>query len=116
VTNFLGNPAEFVPNKPAGTVYSITNSADETGKDVRTIKVIDACGVHKRLLEGIFDFEAIKGLVAHPDFSCLFDCMCGVNGPYARKVLGEGLGKIWIVGEWLSIHIDFLSHPDPHSL
>jgi hypothetical protein len=38
------------------------------------------------------DFEAIRKLVARDDFSMVYDCMHGVQGPYARACLvGEHL-------------------------
>lgn len=36
------------------------------------------------LLKTIFDFSAIKALLAREDFSVLYDSMHGVQGPYAK--------------------------------
>ena len=36
--------------------------------------------------------EALKSLLARPDFSFLFDGMHGVAGPYARAVFVDELG------------------------
>ena len=45
------------------------------------------------LLKTVFDFSAIKTLLDRPDFSVIYDCMHGVNGPYAKKVLVDELGQ-----------------------
>ena len=69
---------------PAGTTYSF-------GKD-RTVRILDTARFHGDLLKSIFDFPLLKKLVAHPKFSMCCDCMCGVQGPYAQKILVEDLG------------------------
>merc|ERR1711871_365744 len=64
---------------------------EEDGRLV-TVSVIDMVKPHIELLKTIFDFDAIKKLVARPDFSFVADCMHGVQGPYARAVFVEALG------------------------
>lgn len=39
---------------------------------------------HVDLLKTIFDFSAIKALLAREDFTVLYDSMHGVQGPYAK--------------------------------
>jgi len=58
-----------------------------------SIEVIDASETHVNLLKSIFDFGAIKTLLDRPDFSMVYDCMHGVNGPYARSVFVKELGQ-----------------------
>eukprot|EP00928_Gymnodinium_smaydae_P026151 TRINITY_DN2061_c0_g1_i4.p1 TRINITY_DN2061_c0_g1~~TRINITY_DN2061_c0_g1_i4.p1 ORF type:complete len:611 (-),score=170.36 TRINITY_DN2061_c0_g1_i4:162-1994(-) len=58
----------------------------------KTIEVFDAVEDHMNLLKKCFDFEEIKELVARDDFSMTYDCMCGVQGPYARGILEGALG------------------------
>ncbi|CAD7957006.1 unnamed protein product [Amoebophrya sp. A25] len=58
----------------------------------KVVKVIDTAAIHCELLARIFDFPLIKRLVKHPQFSAKFDCMCGAQGPYAKKILVEELG------------------------
>jgi phosphoglucomutase len=57
------------------------------------IEVISSTEAHVNLLKSIFDFSAIKTLLDRPDFSMVYDCMHGVNGPYAKKVMIDILGQ-----------------------
>ncbi|CAE7527839.1 unnamed protein product, partial [Symbiodinium necroappetens] len=56
------------------------------------VDVFDGTEDHVGLLQKVFDFEAIKKLIARKDFSMVYDSMNGVQGPYARKVFVEELG------------------------
>ncbi len=58
-------------------------SAD--GNVLVTVEVISTTDAHIDLLKTIFDFAAIKALVHRSDFSFCYDCMHGVQGPYAHK-------------------------------
>merc|ERR1712139_192226 len=58
----------------------------------RTIEVFDAVEDHMNLLKKCFDFDAISELVKREDFSMTYDCMCGVQGPYARGIIEGALG------------------------
>jgi len=58
----------------------------------RIIEVFDAVEDHQELLKECFDFDQIKQLLARPDFTFVYDSMCGVQGPYAKKILEETLG------------------------
>ncbi len=66
------------------------SSAD--GARTVTVEVFDPTEDHVSVLQGCFDFAAIKALVARPDFTMCYDAMHGVQGPYAKKVLCEMLG------------------------
>eukprot|EP00428_Durinskia_dybowskii_P000774 CAMPEP_0170295168 /NCGR_PEP_ID=MMETSP0116_2-20130129/47707_1 /TAXON_ID=400756 /ORGANISM="Durinskia baltica, Strain CSIRO CS-38" /LENGTH=613 /DNA_ID=CAMNT_0010546717 /DNA_START=62 /DNA_END=1903 /DNA_ORIENTATION=- len=57
-----------------------------------TVEVFDCTDDHVALLKKVFDFEAIKTLIARKDFSMVYDSMNGVQGPYARRVLVDELG------------------------
>jgi len=56
------------------------------------IEVISSTDDYVALLKSMFDFDSLKKLVARPDFSMVFDGMCAVTGPYARKLFVEELG------------------------
>jgi len=56
------------------------------------IEVFDTVEDHLNLLKECFDFEQIKKLLARPDFSFVMDSMCGVQGPYAKRILEKELG------------------------
>ncbi len=56
-----------------------------------TINVIDPVADYAELMEQLFDFEAIRGLLAG-DFRIVFDAMSAVTGPYAKEILENRLG------------------------
>lgn len=69
---------------------TIIRSSDGTQSVV--IDVISATAQHVELLKTIFDFPAIARLIQRPDFSMRYDCMHGVQGPYAHEVFVNELG------------------------
>merc|ERR1719498_1029166 len=58
----------------------------------RKIEVFDSVDDHMNLLKKCFNFGQIKRLLRNKDFSFCYDSMCGVQGPYARKILEQTLG------------------------
>ncbi|KAI0560833.1 Phosphoglucomutase/phosphomannomutase [Gracilaria domingensis] len=56
------------------------------------VEVINPVDHYLKMLQSIFDFDALKALVARPDFSMLFDAMNASTGEYARVILGTELG------------------------
>jgi phosphoglucomutase len=56
------------------------------------VDVIDPVADHAQLMERLFDFDAIRRLLARPGFATCFDAMHAVTGPYARAVLVGRLG------------------------
>lgn len=57
-----------------------------------TVEVIDSIQDYLELLRSIFDFDALRALVARPDFSFVFDSMSGVTGPYCTRIFKDELG------------------------
>jgi len=55
------------------------------------VQVIDSVNDYAELMASIFDFNAIKTLLAD-DFSFVFDAMHAVTGPYAKTILEGTLG------------------------
>jgi len=55
------------------------------------VEVIDSVADYTELMESLFDFPAIRQLLAE-DFSFVFDAMHAVTGPYAREILEKRLG------------------------
>jgi len=55
------------------------------------VEVIDAVEDYAALMESIFDFNAIRTLLAD-DFSMVFDAMHAVTGPYAKAIIEGKLG------------------------
>eukprot|EP00928_Gymnodinium_smaydae_P064729 TRINITY_DN4799_c1_g2_i1.p1 TRINITY_DN4799_c1_g2~~TRINITY_DN4799_c1_g2_i1.p1 ORF type:complete len:1060 (-),score=247.15 TRINITY_DN4799_c1_g2_i1:147-2903(-) len=58
----------------------------------RIVEVFDCVEDHTKLLKQCFDFDQISRLIARSDFTFVYDSMCGVQGPYARKILEQELG------------------------
>jgi phosphoglucomutase len=55
------------------------------------VQVIDAVADYAELMESLFDFPAIRSLLAS-GFRMKFDAMHAVTGPYAREILVKRLG------------------------
>lgn len=55
------------------------------------VQVIDPVSDYAELMESLFDFNAIRALLAG-GFRIKFDAMHAVNGPYAQEILGRRLG------------------------
>ena len=55
------------------------------------VEVIDGVDDFVSLMQRLFDFESISGLIRN-DFPLAFDAMHAVTGPYAKKLLEEVLG------------------------
>mmetsp|Transcript_19670 Transcript_19670/g.25647 ORF Transcript_19670/g.25647 Transcript_19670/m.25647 type:complete len:750 (+) Transcript_19670:279-2528(+) len=73
------------------TLCGITKVESSCGSAIVTVEVMDAVEQHVDLLKNVFDFGAIKQLLDRPDFSMVYDCMHGVQGPYARAVFIDEL-------------------------
>lgn len=80
--------------------YRIFDTADEIDLDKpgnqrignMSVTVIDPVDDYAALLAGLFDFAAIRALLARRDFRFRFDAMHAVTGPYAKRLLVEMLG------------------------
>ncbi|MFQ5345857.1 MAG: alpha-D-glucose phosphate-specific phosphoglucomutase [Mariprofundus sp.] len=55
------------------------------------VEVIDAVADYAELMQSLFDFDAIRDLLAD-DFSMSFDAMHAVTGPYAKAIIEGMLG------------------------
>ncbi|MBL4774785.1 MAG: alpha-D-glucose phosphate-specific phosphoglucomutase [Mariprofundus sp.] len=55
------------------------------------VEVIDAVADYAELMQSLFDFDAIRKLLAG-DFSMAFDAMHAVTGPYGKTILEDTLG------------------------
>ena len=78
--------------------YRIVDAADvalERAGDYEigdmTVSVIDPVADYAELMEALFDFAAIRALLAS-DFRIKFDAMHAVNGPYAQEIFIKRLG------------------------
>jgi phosphoglucomutase len=79
------------------------------------ITIVDAVEDYAALMASLFNFDAIKQLIATPSFSLCFDAMHAITGPYGKEILENQLGAAQgsvINGIPLT---DFgQGHPDPN--
>ena len=100
--------------------YVAANDVDldrlgETMIGAMTVSVIDPVADYSELLESLFDFDLIAGLLAHPDFHMRFDAMHAVNGPYAHAILEGRLGApVGTVVNGTPLPDFGGGHPDPN--
>jgi phosphoglucomutase len=79
------------------------------------VVVIDPVSDYAELLESLFDFERIAGLLARPEFRMRFDAMHAVNGPYAKAILEVRLGApVGTVVNGIPLPDFGGGHPDPN--
>jgi len=58
----------------------------------KKVEVFDCVEDHNALLKKCFNYEQIKKLIARDDFTLTYDCMSGVQGPYAKGIVEAELG------------------------
>ena len=89
----------------------------ETKIGAMDVSIIDPVADYADLLESLFDFGRIAGLLTRPEFCMRFDAMHAVTGPYASEILEGRLGApagTVVNGTPLP---DFGgAHPDPNPL
>jgi phosphoglucomutase len=78
--------------------YRILDASDvdidtlgESALGAMAIEVIDPVADYQRLMESLFDFDAIRALFAS-GFTMRFDALSAVTGPYATAILQQTLG------------------------
>ena len=80
------------------------------------IEVVDPVADYAELMESLFDFEAIRGLISG-GFRVCFDAMHAVTGPYAREILERRLGAAAGSVRNAEPQPDFGGgHPDPNPI
>uniref|UniRef100_A0A023FXQ8 phosphoglucomutase (alpha-D-glucose-1,6-bisphosphate-dependent) n=1 Tax=Amblyomma parvum TaxID=251391 RepID=A0A023FXQ8_AMBPA len=61
-----------------------------------TVEVIDSVADYVELMKEVFDFDALRKLIVgsdeRPPFRILLNSMCGVTGPYCRRIFCGELG------------------------
>ena len=75
------------------TTPGCTTVESADGSTEVNVEVVSTTDAHVSLLKTIFDFGAIKALLDRPDFTMVYDCMHGVNGPYAKSIFIDELGQ-----------------------
>ena len=79
------------PDIDTATIGTVSIPNKDNSSQV-VVDVISSTEEHVKLLETIFDFNAIRALISRPDFEFRYDCMHGVQGPYAHEVFINKLG------------------------
>ncbi len=63
-----------------------------TGLGDMIVEIIDSTADYIRLMEGIFDFDALSRLLQSPSFRMRYDALNAVTGPYAQDLFEKRLG------------------------
>lgn len=80
-----------------------------------TVDIIDPVDDYAELMADLFDFEAIKQLLANESFNICFDAMHAITGPYAKQILENKLGaKAGTVINGTPLTDFGNGHPDPN--
>uniref|UniRef100_A0A0E0QX42 phosphoglucomutase (alpha-D-glucose-1,6-bisphosphate-dependent) n=1 Tax=Oryza rufipogon TaxID=4529 RepID=A0A0E0QX42_ORYRU len=81
-----------------------------------TVEVIDPVLDYLELMENVFDFQLIKGLLSRPDFRFVFDAMHAVTGAYADPIFVEKLGAdpVDYILNGVPLEDFGNGHPDPN--
>eukprot|EP01029_Cantina_marsupialis_P003871 TRINITY_DN1388_c0_g1_i2.p1 TRINITY_DN1388_c0_g1~~TRINITY_DN1388_c0_g1_i2.p1 ORF type:complete len:578 (-),score=237.98 TRINITY_DN1388_c0_g1_i2:752-2485(-) len=79
------------------------------------VEVIDSVEDYMNLLKSVFDFDALRTLIARDDFKMIFDGLSGVAGPYAVRMLVKELGlKEESLVNCIPLNDFGGHHPDPN--
>ncbi|GAA4215360.1 phosphoglucomutase [Sagittula marina] len=102
--------------KTLGTPDIDLSAIGETEVGTMTVEVVDPVTEYAALMEELFDFDAIRALLAG-GFSVKFDAMHAVTGPYATAILEGTLGApAGTVLNGIPL-VDFgKGHPDPNPI
>lgn len=80
-----------------------------------SVEVIDPVSDYLELMESVFDFELIKGLLLRSDFRFTFDAMHAVTGAYAKPIFVDKLGgKLDSISNGVPQEDFGHGHPDPN--
>ncbi|RDY01762.1 Phosphoglucomutase, chloroplastic, partial [Mucuna pruriens] len=80
-----------------------------------SVEVIDSVSDYLELLETVFDFKLIRGLLSRPDFRFIFDAMHAVTGAYAKPIFVDKLGaSLDSISNGIPLEDFGHGHPDPN--
>ncbi|XP_010536505.1 PREDICTED: phosphoglucomutase, chloroplastic [Tarenaya hassleriana] len=80
-----------------------------------SVEVIDPVSEYLELMENVFDFDLIRGLLSRPDFGFMFDAMHAVTGAYAKPIFVDKLGaKPDSISNGVPLEDFGHGHPDPN--
>ncbi|KAK6936384.1 Alpha-D-phosphohexomutase, alpha/beta/alpha domain II [Dillenia turbinata] len=80
-----------------------------------SVEVVDPVSDYLELMDDVFDFELIKGLISRPDFRFIFDAMHAVTGAYAKPIFVDKLGaNPESIANGIPLEDFGHGHPDPN--
>ncbi|KAK4350795.1 hypothetical protein RND71_030108 [Anisodus tanguticus] len=80
-----------------------------------SVEVVDPVSDYLELMENVFDFSLIRGLVSRPDFRFVFDAMHAVTGAYAKPIFVDKLGaNLESIANGVPLEDFGHGHPDPN--
>jgi phosphoglucomutase len=74
------------------SIHVALDKLGETIYGAMVVEVVDPVSEYATLMESLFDFAAIRALIAGGDFRLRFDAMHAITGPYATDILERRLG------------------------
>lgn len=79
------------------------------------VEVVDPVGDYLELMQELFDFSLIKGLISRPNFRFVFDAMHAVTGAYAKPIFSDMLGaSLECIVNGVPLEDFGHGHPDPN--
>ncbi len=79
------------------------------------VEVVDAVDDYAQLMQELFDFDRLHGLLTHGKFRLCFDAMHAVTGPYAQRIFEQMLGApAGTVIHGIPLEDFGGGHPDPN--
>ena len=79
------------------------------------VEIIDPVSDYADMMEQLFDFDAMRGLLGSGTFSMSFDAMNAITGPYAQEILENRLGApAGTVIRGVPLEDFGGAHPDPN--
>lgn len=90
-TNAVAKHAAELTSYRIADAESLSLHQEELSIDSMSVEIVDPVDDYARLMESLFDFDAIRALIAS-GFRMRFDGMHAVTGPYAHRILEEMLG------------------------
>ncbi|KFK26792.1 hypothetical protein AALP_AA8G294200 [Arabis alpina] len=80
-----------------------------------SVEVVDPVSDYLELMEDVFDFDLIRGLLSRSDFGFMFDAMHAVTGAYAKPIFVDTLGaKPDSISNGVPLEDFGHGHPDPN--
>ena len=75
------------------TVTKLSRFENDANPANVTIDVVSSTDIYMRLLQTVFDFKIISKFLKRSDVSFVYDCMHGVQGPYAHEIMQMLVGQ-----------------------